>query len=101
MDEMNAESVQILSQSAGSPRLYQLSPKPSDQWCREFDRCTARASAAVRQSPPGVNIRTVARGDLEATGVGAEDSTEVDAAVRSLVKQANHRALLIAVNRAV
>lgn len=96
---MNAESIQILSQSARSPRLYQLSPKPSDRWCREFDRWTAGTSTTLRRSPPGVKIRTVARGDVEATGVTAENSAEVDVALRSLVKQANHRALLIAVNR--
>jgi hypothetical protein len=98
---VNTETVQlqILSQSAGNPRRYQLTPDPSDEWGCCFDRCRQQLGAEIRQSLPGVTIRRVPPTDIATTGISRENSTDVDVIVRSLVKQANHRVQLNAVNR--
>ena len=90
--------VEIISQSAGEPRRYQLSPEPSEEWWRAFDRA-ARQSTVVGWTLPGVEVQRISGSDVEATGVTVENSLEVDTAVRSLVKQANHRVLLNHINR--
>lgn len=96
---MNSESVRSVSQSAGNPRRYQLTPPPSEAWLRHLDRCWAHRSSAVRRSLPEVLVRAVASDHLEALGVTPENSLLVDAAVRELSAQANHGQLLDEINR--
>jgi hypothetical protein len=84
------ESIQILSSTEGlGERIFQLSPQPSEQWWRAWDRILRRWLNEVARLPPDVEITGSLPDEIVASGVTEENADALDRALVALVLAIN------------
>lgn len=87
---MTQESVQILSSTKDlGERVFQLAPKPDEQWWREWDRFLSRWLKEVGRLPPDVEISASPPDEIVALGVTEDNAGELDRALAALVHAVN------------
>lgn len=87
---MAEKAVQILSSTDDlGERVFQLAPKPSEQWWRAWDRLLDRWLNEVGRLPPEVDISGSLPDEIVALGVTGENAAELDRALAALVLAVN------------
>jgi hypothetical protein len=87
---MAEQAVQILSSTKDlGDRVFQLAPKPSEQWWRAWDRMLNRWLKEVGRLPPDVDISGSPPDEIVASGVTEDIAGELDRALAALMSAVN------------
>lgn len=87
---MTRQAVQVLSSTKDlGERVFQLAPKPDDQWWREWDRLLSRWLEEVGRLPPDVDISASRPDEIVAVGVTEDNEGGLDRALAALVHAVN------------
>jgi hypothetical protein len=87
---MTEPAIQILSSTEDlGERVFQLAPKPSEQWWRTWDRILSRWLNEVARLPPDVEISDSPPDEIVAFGVSEENAAHLDRALAALVLAVN------------
>jgi hypothetical protein len=82
---MTRQAVQILSSTKNlGERVFQLAPKPDEQWWREWDRLLRRWLEEVGRLPPDVDISASPSDEIVAVGVTEDNGRGAGPGARRL-----------------